>query len=247
MRTKLKSGRQERPRDNFNDIQEYSRKRNDINRTSLALVSVPLHVNTCLVPSAVILLCSDGAFPSQSIIILFSFLMYFTPTPSTNEVQPSSTQNQGRVCSTELVSIVRSRNMFPFSSDERAFNIESYFRTGTELFQHELLYHRTTVVEGGRKRCFRFSSVNPKIQDRIYSHTSLTVTVRSKNMFAFSSDEGAFNIASFSHRYQLNWKEHVSRMVSSRIPKAIMKYRPNGKRSLGRPMKRWQENSFFRP
>ncbi|KAJ4447582.1 hypothetical protein ANN_09589, partial [Periplaneta americana] len=30
--------------------------------------------------------------------------------------------------STELVSIVRSRNMFTFSSDERAFNIESYFR-----------------------------------------------------------------------------------------------------------------------
>ncbi|KAJ4447019.1 hypothetical protein ANN_09007 [Periplaneta americana] len=38
------------------------------------------------------------------------------------------------------------------------------------------------------------------IQDRIYSHTSLTVTVRSKNMFAFSNDERAFNIASFSHR-----------------------------------------------
>ncbi|KAJ4444232.1 hypothetical protein ANN_06023 [Periplaneta americana] len=31
------------------------------------------------------------------------------------------------------VSIVRSRNMFAFSSNERAFNIESYFRTGTEF------------------------------------------------------------------------------------------------------------------
>ncbi|KAJ4436274.1 hypothetical protein ANN_18905 [Periplaneta americana] len=48
--------------------------------------------------------------------------------------------NQDRVCSqscltvivssTELVSIVLSRNMFAFSSEERAFNIESYFRTG---------------------------------------------------------------------------------------------------------------------
>ncbi|KAJ4450527.1 hypothetical protein ANN_01954 [Periplaneta americana] len=37
-------------------------------------------------------------------------------------------------------------------------------------------------------------------QDRIYSHSSLTATVRSKNMFAFSNDERAFNIASFSHR-----------------------------------------------
>ncbi|KAJ4452059.1 hypothetical protein ANN_03575 [Periplaneta americana] len=34
--------------------------------------------------------------------------------------------------SIELVSIVRSRNMFAFSSDERSFNIESYFRTVVE-------------------------------------------------------------------------------------------------------------------
>ncbi|KAJ4452052.1 hypothetical protein ANN_03568 [Periplaneta americana] len=37
------------------------------------------------------------------------------------------------VSSTELLSIVRSRNMFAFSSDERAFNIESYFRTVFEV------------------------------------------------------------------------------------------------------------------
>ncbi|KAJ4426543.1 hypothetical protein ANN_27357 [Periplaneta americana] len=37
------------------------------------------------------------------------------------------------VSSTELLSIVRSRNMLPFSSDERAFNIESYFRTEDNL------------------------------------------------------------------------------------------------------------------
>ncbi|KAJ4432687.1 hypothetical protein ANN_21310 [Periplaneta americana] len=43
-------------------------------------------------------------------------------------------QNRGRVCSTELVSLVRSRNMFAFFSDERAFNIESYFRTAKILF-----------------------------------------------------------------------------------------------------------------
>ena len=62
-----------------------------------------------------------------------SYSMYFTPTPSTNEV-PTVLHTEPRphiVSSTELVSIVRSRNMFAFSSDERAFNIESYFRTGT--------------------------------------------------------------------------------------------------------------------
>ncbi|KAJ4431401.1 hypothetical protein ANN_19998 [Periplaneta americana] len=35
--------------------------------------------------------------------------------------------------SIELMSIVRSRNMFAFSSDERAFHIESYFRTGASI------------------------------------------------------------------------------------------------------------------
>ncbi|KAJ4448595.1 hypothetical protein ANN_10614 [Periplaneta americana] len=35
--------------------------------------------------------------------------------------------------STELVRVVRCRNIFAFSSDERAFNIESYFRTEVKI------------------------------------------------------------------------------------------------------------------
>jgi hypothetical protein len=37
---------------------------------------------------------------------------------------------------------------------------------------------------------------------------------------------------------QKNWKEHVDRMSSHRIPKIILKYQPKGKRKLGRPLKR---------
>jgi hypothetical protein len=35
----------------------------------------------------------------------------------------------------------------------------------------------------------------------------------------------------------MNWslKEHVERMSSHRIPKKVLKYQANGKRSLGRP------------
>jgi hypothetical protein len=36
-------------------------------------------------------------------------------------------------------------------------------------------------------------------------------------------------------------KQHVQRMDRSRIPRQIMTYRPKGKRSLGRPLKRWRE------
>ena len=43
-------------------------------------------------------------------------------------------------------------------------------------------------------------------------------------------------------QYQNNWIQHVYRMPRTRFPRTILNYRPSGKRSLGRPMKRWKEN-----
>ncbi|KAJ4437888.1 hypothetical protein ANN_13827 [Periplaneta americana] len=48
-------------------------------------------------------------------------------------------------------------------------------------------------------------------------------------------------------KYQLQWKCHLERMDRWRIPKALFHYHPHGKRSLGRPKKRWTENSSLRP
>jgi hypothetical protein len=48
-------------------------------------------------------------------------------------------------------------------------------------------------------------------------------------------------IFKFIQNYQANWKEHIERMDSSRIPNNLLNYRPHGKRSLGRPLKRWSE------
>jgi hypothetical protein len=45
----------------------------------------------------------------------------------------------------------------------------------------------------------------------------------------------------FIQNYRVNWKEHTERMDSSRIPNNLFNYRPHGKRSLGRPSKRWSE------
>jgi hypothetical protein len=42
-------------------------------------------------------------------------------------------------------------------------------------------------------------------------------------------------------QYSNNWKQHVQRMDESRIPWQMITYRPKGKRSLGRPLKRWRE------
>jgi hypothetical protein len=47
-------------------------------------------------------------------------------------------------------------------------------------------------------------------------------------------------------RYQNKWREQVNRMRRIWIPKAVMYYQPRGKRSLGRPMKRWHENPLLR-
>jgi hypothetical protein len=38
-----------------------------------------------------------------------------------------------------------------------------------------------------------------------------------------------------------NWKQYVQRMDRSRIPRQMMTYRPKGKRSFGKPLKRWRE------
>lgn len=39
--------------------------------------------------------------------------------------------------------------------------------------------------------------------------------------------------------YKHRWKEHILRMPNERIPKQAMEYQPIGKRSVGRPRKRW--------
>ncbi|KAJ4447342.1 hypothetical protein ANN_09347 [Periplaneta americana] len=46
--------------------------------------------------------------------------------------------------------------------------------------------------------------------------------------------------------YQNNWINHLHRMHRDRIPKVMLHCRPNGKRFLGRPKKRWIENSTVR-
>ena len=38
-----------------------------------------------------------------------------------------------------------------------------------------------------------------------------------------------------------NWSQHLQRMPDNRIPKQIMKYKPRGHRSIGRPRKRWTD------
>jgi hypothetical protein len=52
---------------------------------------------------------------------------------------------------------------------------------------------------------------------------------------------GVQNIVLEIKQYQREWLQHVERMGRGRIPKQALKCRPKGKRSIGRPRKRWKD------
>jgi hypothetical protein len=49
------------------------------------------------------------------------------------------------------------------------------------------------------------------------------------------------NIVLEIKQYQGEWLQYVERMDTDRIPKQALKYRPKGKRIIGRPRKRWKD------
>jgi hypothetical protein len=49
------------------------------------------------------------------------------------------------------------------------------------------------------------------------------------------------NITSWMQRRRIEWSEHISRMADDRLVRKVRDGIPEGKRSRGRPMKRWRE------
>jgi len=56
---------------------------------------------------------------------------------------------------------------------------------------------------------------------------------------------GAQNIVREIKQYQKKWLQHVQRMDRNRLPRQAPKYRPEGRRNIGRPKKRWREQLHF--
>ena len=52
---------------------------------------------------------------------------------------------------------------------------------------------------------------------------------------------GSQNIVQEIKQYQEKWLKHVQRMDTNRLPKQALKYKPNGRRNIGRPRKRWKD------
>jgi hypothetical protein len=57
---------------------------------------------------------------------------------------------------------------------------------------------------------------------------------------------GAQNIVKEIKQYQEKWLQPVQRMDTNRIPKQALQYKPNGRRNIGRPRKRWRDNFILR-
>jgi len=52
---------------------------------------------------------------------------------------------------------------------------------------------------------------------------------------------GAQNIVKEIKQYQKKWLQDVQRMGTNRLPKQTLKYKPKGRRNIGRPRKRWRD------
>ena len=63
--------------------------------------------------------------------------------------------------------------------------------------------------------------------------------------FTALSRYGAQNIVKEIKQYQKKWLQHVQRMDRNRLPRQALKYRPEGRRYIGRPKKRWRDQLHF--
>ena len=61
----------------------------------------------------------------------------------------------------------------------------------------------------------------------------------------FREKTGAQNIVKEIKQYQKKWLQHVQRMYRNRLPRQALKYRPEGRRNIGRPKKRWRDQLHF--
>ena len=53
---------------------------------------------------------------------------------------------------------------------------------------------------------------------------------------------GIFNINDKLTQYRINWREHIQRMDDNSLPETILNYKPEGRRNIGRPQTRWEDD-----
>ena len=51
-----------------------------------------------------------------------------------------------------------------------------------------------------------------------------------------------FNINDKLTQYKINWREHIQRMDDNILPKTVLNYKLEGRRNIGRPLTRWEDD-----
>jgi len=73
----------------------------------------------------------------------------------------------------------------------------------------------------------------------------ITKLDKEKRINALGKKTRAQNIVQEIKQYQKKWLQHVQRMDRNRLPRQALKYRPEGRRNIGRPKKRWKDQLHF--
>ena len=76
--------------------------------------------------------------------------------------------------------------------------------------------------------------------DKIFETLGITKLDKEKNQ-CIREKTGAQNIAKEIKEYQKKWLQHIQRMDTNKVPKQALRYRPKGRRNIGRPRKRWRD------
>ena len=69
----------------------------------------------------------------------------------------------------------------------------------------------------------------------------ITKLDKEKNQCIRQKKTGAQNTVKEIKQYQEKWLQHVQWMDTNRLPKQALRYKPKGRRNIGRPRKRWRD------
>jgi len=82
-------------------------------------------------------------------------------------------------------------------------------------------------------------------QTKFLRHLQGITKLDKENNHCTREKTGAHNIVKEIKQYQKKWLQHVQRMDTNRLPREALKYRPEGRRNIGRPKKRWRNQLYF--
>ena len=80
---------------------------------------------------------------------------------------------------------------------------------------------------------------------KFFRHLLGITKLDKKRINVLGEKTGAQNVVKEIKQYQKKWLQHVQRMDRNRIPKQALRYRPKGRRNIGRPKKRWRDQHHF--